>query len=90
LEIRLKVFGEKHLDVAESYNNIAANLESQGKDTDAQDQYEKARGIYRVVRGEDHPDTARVYNGIGVILFAQGKHTEARSLLPVLCAISLC
>ena len=61
-----------------SYNNLATNLDAQGKYAQAQPLYEKALEIRRRLLTDDHPDTARSYNNLAANLNAQGKYLEAR------------
>jgi len=77
LEIRLKLFGELHLDTAMSYNNIGSVYDHLAKHTDALQYFEKTLEIYRRVLGEEHPDTAISYHNIGYSYGEIGKHREA-------------
>ena len=47
LEIRLQAFPDDHPSIAESYNDLAINLASQGKFAEAQQWHEKALDIQR-------------------------------------------
>jgi tetratricopeptide (TPR) repeat protein len=76
LAICRKVLGEEHPDTANSYNNVAYNLNAQGKYAEAAEGYRKALAIRRKVLGEEHPDTALSYNNLAVNLSAQGKYAE--------------
>src|SRR5262249_28036938 len=67
----------EHPDTAISYNNLAANLNAQGKYKEAEDGYRKALAINRKVLGEEHPDTARSYHNLAANLNDQGKYEEA-------------
>ncbi|MBI1916311.1 MAG: tetratricopeptide repeat protein, partial [Planctomycetes bacterium] len=53
-----EVLGEDHPHTAQSYDNIAANLNAQGKYAEAAPLLQKALDICRKALGEDHPDTA--------------------------------
>ena len=74
------MLGEDHPDTATSYNNVAVNLNAQGKSAEAEPLYQKALEIRRKVLGEDHPDTASSYNNVAFNLNAQGKSAEAEPL----------
>ena len=74
------MLGEGHPDTATSYNNLAANLQAQGKYADAEPLFRTALEIRRRVLGEGHPDTAPGYNNLAANLHAQGKHAEAEPL----------
>ena len=80
MAIRRKVLGEDHPDTAASYNNLALNLDAQGKYGAAEPLFQKALAIYLKVLGEDHPDTAASYNNLASNLDAQGKYGEAEPL----------
>jgi len=72
-----KLLGEEHPDTADSYHNLAYNLDAQGKYPEAEKGYRKALDIRRQVLGEDHPDTASSYNNLAANLHSQGKYAEA-------------
>ena len=78
LEIRRRLLTDDHPDTAQSYNNVAANLNAQGKYAAAQPLFEKALEIRRRLLTDDHPDTAQSYNNLAANLNAQGKYLEAR------------
>ena len=63
-----------------SYNNVAYNLNAQGKYAQAQPLYEKALEIRRRLLTDDHPDTANSYNNVAANLNAQGKYAQAQPL----------
>jgi tetratricopeptide (TPR) repeat protein len=71
------VLGEEHPDTANSYNNLAFNLNAQGRYKEAQESYQKALAIFRKVLGEEHPYTAGSYNNVALNLNAQGRYKEA-------------
>ena len=60
-----------------SYNNVAFNLNGQGKYAEAGPLFQKALDIHRKVLGEDHPDTATSYNNVAFNLNAQGKYADS-------------
>jgi tetratricopeptide (TPR) repeat protein len=71
------VLGEEHPHTARSYNNVAANLNAQGKYAAAGPLYQKALDIRRKVLGEEHPDTAVIYNNVAFNLQSEGRYVEA-------------
>jgi tetratricopeptide (TPR) repeat protein len=89
LEIRRKWLGEDHPDTAASYNNLAYNLQDQGRYTAAEPLYRKALAIKLKTAGEGHPDTATSYNNLASILRDQGKHIAAEPLFRQALAIEL-
>jgi tetratricopeptide (TPR) repeat protein len=81
MEISRRWLGEDHPDTAQSYNNLATNLDAQGRHAEALPLYQRALDIGRKAVGEDHPETARAYNNLAANLRAQGRHAEAQPLL---------
>ncbi len=73
--------GENHPDVAESYNDIAYNLNAQGRYDEAEAPFRKALKIRQTILGEAHPDTSISYNYLALNLDKQGHHDEAEPLL---------
>ena len=80
LEIRRRLLTDDHPDTANSYNNLAYNLNAQGKYAQAQPLYEKALEISRRLLTDDHPDTAISYDNLAGNLDAQGKYAQAQPL----------
>ena len=80
LEISLANFGEEHPDTATSYNNMASNLNEQGRYDEAETLFRKGLEIHQQVLGEEHPDTATSYNNMASNLNAQGRYEEAEPL----------
>ncbi len=76
LAIKLKAFGEAHLDTATGYHNLAMNLQAQGKAAEALPLHEKALAICRKALGEDHPHTALSYNNLAGTLLARIFHQK--------------
>jgi tetratricopeptide (TPR) repeat protein len=80
LEIRRRLLTDDHPDVAQSYNELAVNLDSEGKHALAQPLYEKSLKIHRHALSDDHPSTANVYSGMAYNLNAQGKYSQAQPI----------
>ena len=80
LEIRQRVLGEEHPDMAASYNNVAYNLNAQGRYDEAEPLFRQGLEIRQRVLGEEHPDTADGYNNVASNLNAQGRYDEAEPL----------
>jgi tetratricopeptide (TPR) repeat protein len=57
LELRRRVLGEEHPDVAASLNNLAALYDDQGRYGEAEPLYVQALGILFQQLGQDHPNT---------------------------------
>ena len=65
LDVRRKIAGEKHTDVAIAYNNIGAIYGDLGNHKKALEHQEKALQIRLSIFGERHPDVANSYINIG-------------------------
>jgi tetratricopeptide (TPR) repeat protein len=75
-----EVLGPKHPHTAQSYNNLAYNLELQGRAKEAEPLYRQALAIDEEVLGPKHPDTAVSCNNLASNLEAQGRAKEAEPL----------
>ena len=80
LGFSLKNSGEEHPDTASSYNNVAYNLNAQGRYEEAEPLYHKGLEIRQRVLGEEHPSTASSYNNVASNLDHQGRYEEAEPL----------
>src|SRR5206468_2245165 len=81
LNNRREVLGEEHPLTAMSFNNVAFNLNSQGKYGDAEPMHLKALEIWRKTLGDEAPNTAIAYANFAKNLDAQAKFAEAQHLL---------
>ena len=81
LKLAQNTLGEEHPSTATSYNNVASNLNAQGRLQEAEPLYRKALEIRERVLGEEHPSTATSYNNVASNLNAQGRLQEAEPLL---------
>ena len=83
--------GGEHPDTAESYNNLAYNLNAQGRYAEAERLYRKGLEIIKQVLDDMHPNTAANYNNVAANLAAsynnvaanldaQGRYKEAEPL----------
>jgi CHAT domain-containing protein/tetratricopeptide (TPR) repeat protein len=86
--IRRRVLGEDHPETLISCNNLAFNLDAQGKYTEAQPLLEEALSSRRRVLGEEHPSTAISCINLAFNFSAQGKYAEAQPLFEKALAIS--
>lgn len=80
IQIRREVFGEKHLEIAIGYNNLALLYDDQGKYMEAEDLYKKSIQIRKEVFGEEHIEIAAGYNNLAGVYADQGKFKEAEEL----------
>jgi tetratricopeptide (TPR) repeat protein len=81
--------GEGHPDTAISYNNVAYNLQAQGRYAEAEPLYRQALAIWLKALGEGHPQTASGYDNVAGNLQAQGRYAEAEPLFRTALAIRL-
>jgi Tfp pilus assembly protein PilF len=80
LAAREKVLGKRHPDTAESYNNLALNLDDQGRHREAEVLLRRVLPWREEVLSPWHPDTAKSYNDLACNLDAQARHKEAEPL----------
>jgi tetratricopeptide (TPR) repeat protein len=81
LKWALEFLGEADPVTAAGYNNLARNLNFQGRYAEAGPLCQKALDIYRQTLGERHPYTGLGYNNLALNLNAQGRYAEAEPLL---------
>ncbi|WP_139240833.1 tetratricopeptide repeat protein, partial [Geitlerinema sp. PCC 9228] len=62
LEMRKRLLGEPHPDVASSLNNLAFLYQSQGRYEEAEPLYRQALEMFKRLLGEQHPDVATSLN----------------------------
>jgi tetratricopeptide (TPR) repeat protein len=80
LAVREEVLGPRHPDTAQSYDNLASNLDALGRANEAEPLYRKALAVREQVLGPRHPHTASSYNNLAYNLEAQGQAKEAEPL----------
>ena len=76
MRIRLDIFGEKHPDVAASYNNVGCTYGELGEYEKELEYLLKALDIRRDIFGEKHPDVAASYNNVGCTYGELGEHEK--------------
>ena len=81
------MLGERHPATAESLNNLAYLLQSQGDYAAAKPLYEQALAIRKAVYGERHPATAESLNNLAYLLQSQGDYAAAKPLYEQALAI---
>ena len=64
LEIREKVLGSDHPDVAKQLNNLALLCQNQGKYEEVERYYQRALEIYESKLGQDDPNVAKTKNNL--------------------------
>ncbi|MBF0606871.1 MAG: tetratricopeptide repeat protein [Magnetococcales bacterium] len=77
LAISLEIYGEKHPDVANSYNNIGETWRALGDPKQAIAFLEKALAILFEVYGERHPYVATIYNNLAYVYWQSGDPEKA-------------
>lgn len=80
LEIREKVLGPDHPDVAKQLNNLALLCQNQGKYEEVEKYYQRALQIYEKKLGPDDPNVAKTKNNLASAYLKQGKYKEAEVL----------
>jgi serine/threonine protein kinase/tetratricopeptide (TPR) repeat protein len=81
LEIRERERGPRHVEVAESLENLGWLRYNQGQPDGARDYGERALALYRELVGPDHIDTARSSHLLGVAMAHFGEPEEGEPLL---------
>ena len=67
LEIRKKVYGDDHADVAGSYNNLGNVYRNLGQYIQAKQCHERALKIRRKIYGEEHAKVAASYHNLKLV-----------------------
>jgi len=75
LDIREKVYGRRHPEVAMVQNIIGNVLLNQGKYKEAMNYYESSLKTRLEYLGNDHPSVASSYNNIAIAYYDQGEYT---------------
>src|SRR5262245_33150673 len=80
LEIRERLLGSEHRDVAAAINSLAGIYTDKGDYVKAEPLYERALTIREKALGKDHPGAAESLHDLAIIYFYQGKYAEAEPL----------
>ena len=80
LLIRRKIFGERHPDLATSYNYLASVYNNLGEYNQAKELHENALVIRKMNFGEDHDDIATSYNNLALVYHSLGEYNQAQEL----------
>lgn len=78
-ELRQEVFGENHIEVAESLYNLSLLCAEEAKYDEAENLGKRSLTIREKVLGPEHPDTAEGLSNLGEIYRKMGKFDEAES-----------
>ena len=80
LEMRQRLLGEEHSDIATSINNLALLYHDQGQYSNAEPLLVQALEMRQRLLGEEHPDVATGLNNLAVLYDSQGRFNEAKPL----------
>ncbi|XP_058883814.1 kinesin light chain 1-like [Acipenser ruthenus] len=80
LEIREKVLGTDHPDVAKQLNNLPLLCQNQGKYQEVELYYKRALHIYQSQLGSDDPNVAKTKNNLASCYLKQRKYRQAEAL----------
>lgn len=78
LELREKILGTEHPDVAQSSNNLATVHVAQRQYPAALPLYERAIDIWQNTRGQNYYKIATALNNLATLYESQGQYEEAR------------
>jgi len=80
LEIRRRLLGNTHRDIAASLHELAMNLKAQGDYAAAEPLHREALAMLRNLHGDEHPDVATGLNSLASLLYEQGDYSAAEPL----------
>jgi CHAT domain-containing protein/Tfp pilus assembly protein PilF len=80
VEIRERLLGTEHHDVAAAINSLARIYNGKGEYIKAEPLYRRALAIREKALGKDHPDTGASLNNLAGLYREQGKYAEAEPL----------
>src|SRR6266511_1257926 len=80
LEIRERLLGTEHPDVAASIDNLASIYTGNAEYVKAEPLYRRALAIREKALGKDHPEIAESLNNLGALYYSQGKYVETEPL----------
>jgi tetratricopeptide (TPR) repeat protein len=77
LDLNRSFFGEEHLDVASSLNNLAVLYKDQGRNDEAEPLYLADLKMSKKLLGEEHPEVATSLGNLAELYRDQGRYDEA-------------
>ena len=80
LELRKRLLGEEHPNVAASLNNLAELYRTQGRYAEAEPLYLQALELSKRLLGEEHPNVASSLNNLALLYESQGRYDQAEPL----------
>ncbi len=87
LFLKQKVYGDEHIEVANSLHILAVLYDTQGKYQEAESMFRQSLAIKKKTLGQDHPEVASSLNSISIVNWNQGKYEETETLLQRALAI---
>jgi CHAT domain-containing protein/tetratricopeptide (TPR) repeat protein len=87
LEIRTRLLGSEHRDVAAAINGLAGIYTGRSDYVKAEPLYRRALGIREKMLGKDHLDTGASLNNLARLYQNQGRYADAESLYQRVLAI---
>jgi CHAT domain-containing protein len=86
-EIRERILGADHLEVADSLNVLATLHLHRGEYAKAEPLFQRSLAIYEKALGPDHPDVASSFNDLAVLSHYKGEYAKAEPLFKQSLAI---
>ncbi len=80
-ELRLELFGEDHMDVAEVFDELAVTHQRQGNYDAAEPPMRRAFAIRERLLGRDNNELLPSLNNLGLLLYRMGNYEQANILL---------
>jgi CHAT domain-containing protein/Tfp pilus assembly protein PilF len=81
LEITESIYGENHLNVATTLNNIAQLYSVSGRFMEAESSYKRSIQICENALGADHEEVTKSLNNLALLYRSTGKFNDAEKLL---------
>jgi CHAT domain-containing protein/Tfp pilus assembly protein PilF len=88
LEIREKILGPEHRDVAAALNDLAILYDSKGDHAKAEPLYLRSLAIAEKTLGPEHPDAARALSNLALLYSAREEYGKAEPLYKRALAIA--
>ncbi len=77
LEIRRRLLGDEHPDIANSLNDLGLVLQAQGDYAGAEGPFHEAFAMWKKLLGDEHPDVAISLNNLACLLMDQRDYAGA-------------
>jgi CHAT domain-containing protein/Tfp pilus assembly protein PilF len=80
LEIREKILGPDHRDVADTLNSLATVYVNKGAYAKAEPLFQRALAVYEKALGPEHPSVARPLNNLAILYWNRSEYDKAEPL----------